>query len=92
MPYKDPQRGAYKARVRKVEYITYKGGKCALCGLEYDGTNGAVFQFHHRDPTLKKGGMTSEFRSKPWEVAVIELDKCVLLCANCHFKLHAGDY
>lgn len=31
---------------RKVKAILYKGGKCAVCGAEYDGTNGAIFDFH----------------------------------------------
>jgi predicted HNH restriction endonuclease len=23
-----------------------------------------------------------------WETAVVELDKCLLLCLNCHAELH----
>lgn len=39
---------------RKVEAILYKGGKCAACGIEYNGENGAIFDFHHINPEEKE--------------------------------------
>jgi len=78
-------------REHKVKCIAYKGGKCAQCGLEYDGTNGAIFHFHHIDPSLKESGI-GDLGSVSWERTVIELDKCVMLCANCHSLVHAGRY
>lgn len=83
----------YEAQLRRVrgfkpQYIEYKGGKCILCGTRYDGRNSAMFDFHHLDPSQKEhnfGGMNRVLKS-----AKVELDKCVLVCANCHRLLHAG--
>lgn len=60
----------------------------------YHKTNGLVddwpvFDAHHLDPSQKKFGIMST-ASRPWEVVAEELDKCVLLCSNCHRKLHSG--
>jgi predicted HNH restriction endonuclease len=75
-----------RQRERKQEAIEYKGNKCQLCG--YDKYKGAL-EFHHIDPTkkdfaLSAGRLTSLEKLKP------ELDKCVLLCANCHREVHAN--
>lgn len=45
--------------------------------------------FHHTDPHTKQieGTMTN---GKTFIAIQNELDKCVLLCANCHRELHAG--
>ena len=71
---------------KKQEAVQYKGGKCQLCG--YDKYSGAL-EFHHIDPTQKdfaigKNHSASFASLKP------ELDKCVLLCANCHREVHAN--
>lgn len=70
-----------KARARaKLSFLEYKGGaRCIKCG--YDKYIGAL-DFHHVDPASK------EIRIP--DVTVLddrmkaELDKCVVLCANCH--------
>lgn len=66
--------------------IAYKGGACAICG--YNRCMGAL-QFHHLDADAKQfaiGGNHTRRKS----VLTKELDKCILLCANCHAELHAG--
>lgn len=65
--------------------VAYKGGCCQRCG--YDKYIGAL-EFHHLDPnekdlTISKGGHCSS-----WEKVKQELDKCILLCANCHREVH----
>lgn len=63
--------------------IEHKGGKCQHC--EYDKYEGAL-QFHHLDPTQKD---PKEFkRGKNIEAFMAEVDKCILLCANCHAEEH----
>ena len=73
---------------RKILAINYKGGKCQRCG--YDRCIAAL-EFHHRNPEDKKRGVDSRALSNcKWETAKKELDKCDLLCANCHREVEYG--
>lgn len=65
--------------------IDYKGGSCQKCG--YDKCNGAL-EFHHLDPSEKDFGISAKGDIKSWERIRVELDKCILICANCHRELH----
>lgn len=64
------------------------GGKCMKCGFDHP----AALQFHHRDPSLKSFSLNSKTlsmpRRLPWETILKEIEKCDLLCANCHFVHH----
>lgn len=71
-------------RVRKKEFIKLKGGKCIVCG--YDRYDGAL-EFHHVDPTVKEFAINKGWRL---EKNLQELDKCILLCSNCHRELHGN--
>jgi 5-methylcytosine-specific restriction endonuclease McrA len=69
----------------KQECINYKGGECQQCG--YKKCVGAM-EFHHTDPTQKDVAI-SRLRSYTFtERAKLELDKCELLCSNCHREKH----
>lgn len=70
---------------RKLKAIKYLGGKCEHYGL-IDITD--VYDFHHVDPSQKDDIMASIMERK-WEVIEIELNKCILLCSNCHRREHA---
>lgn len=65
----------------------YKGGKCIIC--EYSKSSRALV-FHHLNPEEKDFGLSSRGLTRSWERIKQELDKCVLLCANCHMELHDG--
>lgn len=73
------------AQKAKLKAIFYKGGKCQLCG--YNKSIRAL-QFHHLNPEEKdftiSGGTKSFEKMKP------ELDKCILVCSNCHAEIHDG--
>lgn len=71
----------------KVMAVEYKGGKCELCG--YDRCVAAM-EFHHRDPSQKDFAISANGHTKSFEKIKKELDKCALLCANCHREVHAG--
>ena len=73
---------------RKIKAIEHMGGKCIDCG--YTGHR-AAFQFHHLDPTTKDVDW-NKLRLRSWDKIKLELDKCVLLCANCHSIRHSKDY
>lgn len=76
----------YRAKKAAVEYL---GGKCMKCS--WSG-NLAAFDFHHKDPSEKDFNPSAvELANKSWELAKKELDKCELLCANCH-RLKHNDY
>lgn len=73
----------YRIKQRAVEY---KGQKCEHCGYS---EHLAALQFHHIDPTEKDFAISSIQGSYSWERMVKELDKCELLCANCHAVEHS---
>jgi len=66
--------------------VEYKGGKCEVCG--YDRCVEAL-EFHHRDLSEKEFGISAKGYSRSWKAVMKELDKCILVCANCHRELHA---
>lgn len=71
----------------KLLSIQYKGSKCAICG--YDKCIEAL-EFHHIDPNKKEFGIAAKGYTRSFEKIKKELDKCVLLCANCHREIHSN--
>jgi len=65
----------------KFKAVQYKGGKCERCG--YKGSI-ACFDFHHLDPSLKSFAVSNNPHTRSWKRVKEEVDKCLLLCANCH--------
>jgi hypothetical protein len=63
--------------------VAYKGGKCTVCG--YDKSIWAM-QFHHRDRQLKEFTV-SHGNTPSWAKVQKELDKCDLVCSNCHAEI-----
>jgi DNA-binding CsgD family transcriptional regulator len=68
----------------KKRCIEYKGGKCIICG--YDNCDRAL-DFHHRVPSEKDFEIASS-KVLAWEKIKVELDKCDLVCKNCHAEIH----
>ena len=81
-----------KMRRRKSEAILYKGGYCSVCGVSYNNHNAVIFDFHHINPSSKDGALATFFRGKNKELTKKELDKCILVCSNCHRVIHGGDW
>ena len=69
----------------KQRAVKYKGGKCQICG--YDKCENALV-FHHLDPKQKDFAIGQKY-NLGWSQLKKELDKCILLCANCHAEEHA---
>lgn len=59
--------------------------KCMRCGEAHP----SCLQFHHRNPSEKEMDISLAL-SNGWSIDHIkrEIEKCDVLCANCHFKLH----
>lgn len=74
----------YRHKLLKQQCIDYLGGKCKDCG--YNKYNGAL-HFHHLDPKIKDFTISAKHH-KQFKNLILELDKCVLLCANCHAERH----
>jgi hypothetical protein len=69
----------------RLRAVTYLGGCCFKCGYN---KSIAALDFHHKDPS-EKDFQISSGKYRRWELIRPELDKCVLLCANCHREVHA---
>jgi transposase len=75
-----------RSRKNKLKAVEYKGGECKICG--YKKCLGAL-DFHH--PKNDKDSNWTKMKSWKFERIVSELDKCVLLCRNCHAEEHWDD-
>lgn len=74
-------------RKRKLWAIEYLGGQCTACAQKF---HPSVYEFHHKDPSTKDRD-PSKMLQLSMERLTEELDKCILLCANCHRFEHNGD-
>jgi len=69
----------------KYKAVEYKGGCCNRCGQMFECLD--VYDFHHRNPSEKEQSLNNLVNSN-WNNIVKELDKCDLLCSNCHKITH----
>lgn len=68
---------------QRSKAINILGGKCKNCGnCDHD-----VLTFHHKNPNTKKFNLCSHWH-RAWITILKKIKKCILLCANCHMKLH----
>jgi len=78
------QRRRDKIKSMSVEYL---GGKCCKCGYKKCV---AALDFHHLIGSDKDFGISDRGYTRSWERVKAELDKCILVCANCHREIHHG--
>ena len=84
--YKAQQR---RGKKRKLLLIEEKGGKCLQCGYS---RNHAALDFHHIDPSTKEFALDLRALSnRKWQKVLVEAEKCILLCSNCHAEVHHPD-
>jgi len=80
--------GKLNRRIKiKLNAIEYKGGKCEICG--YDKCRWAL-DFHHKNKDEKEFSIGSSYNIS-WERIKNELDKCILICSNCHREIHFNE-
>lgn len=81
---------AKRLRLRNRKYILEikKKGRCSVCGeADY-----RVLQFHHSDPSQKEHKIAALATSAcSLQRIQTEIDKCIILCANCHSREHWKD-
>lgn len=78
----------YHNRHKKIKQqcVEYKGGSCIKCGYS---KSFAALEFHHIDPSQKDFEISRAASSNMnFEKIKIELDKCILVCSNCHKEEH----
>lgn len=59
---------------------------CKVCGEKHP----AVLTFHHRDPSSKSFGISDGINYNKYSTKklLVEMEKCDVMCFNCHHKLH----
>jgi 5-methylcytosine-specific restriction endonuclease McrA len=77
---------SYKRLEVKQKAVDYLGGKCSNCG--YNKCLAAL-EFHHINP-MEKDKDFAKLRLR-FNKLKPELDKCILLCANCHREHHSNN-
>jgi hypothetical protein len=90
-PEKYKQKVSRRAFELKLRAVNILGGRCFVCGEDHP----AKLQFHHRNPAeklfcLSHGSTLSKTKQISWAQIVAEINKCDLLCANCHFLHHSN--
>ena len=77
------QKGRYHQY--KTKAVQYKGGGCELCG--YNKCL-ASLDFHHKNETNKEFGIGGLRREVGFKKLKEEIEKCEVICANCHRIVH----
>ena len=77
----------HHGKAKKQKDIEYKGDKCEFCG--YSKCIWAL-EFHHINPELKLFEIGNNTFS--WEKNQKELDKGILVCANCHREIESAGF
>lgn len=78
-----------KRVILKQKLVDSKGGKCQKCG--YSRCLQAL-SFHHRDPSTKKFNISGNGMNQSLKVLLLEVEKCDLLCMNCHAETESKDF
>ena len=75
-----------KIAIRNRQYVQAckELGKCLICGE----SRTVCLVYHHRDPSRKKFQI-GDISGWSLEVIYQEMQKCDLVCANCHRIIHA---
>jgi uncharacterized C2H2 Zn-finger protein len=74
----------YRWNKLKEKAIEYLGNKCSCCGEKY---HPVIYEFHHVNPDTKEY-CWNKLRLHKWADITKELDKCVVMCSNCHRLEH----
>jgi len=70
--------------VGKARWDTFKQAlKCTKCGFNHP----AALDFHHTNPSEKENLVSALVSMGCFTAAMKEVQKCIVLCANCH-RIH----
>ncbi len=69
----------------RQQWIDFKRTlKCTFCAEDHPAT----LDFHHTDPSKKDREVSYYVKNYQYARAMQEVEKCLVVCANCHRKLH----
>jgi len=74
-----------KRVIEKIQSIV--GSSCWVCGYDRLWRN---LCFHHIDPSKKLFTLSTRELMLKWDRVFQEMQKCILVCHNCHGEIHAG--
>jgi hypothetical protein len=78
---------AASAKAYKDKWRSFKATlACIKCGQNHPAT----FDFHHIDSSTKEESVNKLIKNRAFKRAMEEVQKCVVLCANCH-RIHHHD-
>ena len=85
--YRRVRRQKLRAAIREHVLKVKENSSCEVCGE----AEPVCLDFHHRNPT-EKSFVIGEAVLSLVSIKTLqkEIDKCAVLCANCHRKVHAG--
>ena len=69
----------------KQEFANAFGNKCCICKKQYPLV---CYDFHHIEPDDKKISISQAWQYP--ELLLEEIQKCVMVCSNCHREIHFG--
>lgn len=84
-------RAAIIAQVRSrtaVNVERFQEWKSHLCCTLCPESDSCCLDFHHLDPEQKDFGISEAVPSMSWEALMEEVNKCIVVCKNCHTKVH----
>jgi hypothetical protein len=67
--------------------VELKINGCAMCGYN---KHPSALDFHHTNPKDKLFGFAANNHRSQKDI-INEVNKCILLCANCHREIEWGD-
>lgn len=83
------------SKTERRQIYKYMGDKCLSCGksvkemIERYGTLNRMFELNHVRPEQKNSNYKNIIRRSLYTEKIDEIDKCILLCKQCHGILHA---
>ena len=77
------------AKTYKNKWKSFKATlSCVQCGQNHVAT----LDFHHVDSTTKEVSVNRLIKNRAYKKAMEEVEKCIVLCANCHRIHHHDEY
>lgn len=75
-----PRGPGYRERKKRKIFMNIGMDRCLVCGEK----DWICLDFHHIEPSKKSFNVGVYLKQKSYKTLYKEIQKCVVLCANCH--------